>query len=240
MRTKRLKTDRRMPEWLQQTMTAGWRPSQSSGQLPEGALFAFVNPRGTVVHRWPRRRVVVLEGIPGAGKTTVTHMLSSDPAVETVPQILPRDPGSMRPVSYYQRSDILKTRRIRACRAPMCVLDRYVYSTLSYYWAHDQRYGTRHYPALVAWYRRALSNGSLIRPDVICVLDISPRVSQRRCRHRRRYDSPWTDSRFLGYVREYYQTELPVVEPRVARVVIRAAGTSESVFSAVNGILYGQ
>jgi thymidylate kinase len=150
--------------------------------------------------------VIALEGLPGAGKTSLKNALfEGHILVERIDQILPSDPqdDTILSLGDIVRSDYLKTRQIIASHSEIIILDRYYHSTLAYQYAYDKLRGTQTFMPLKEEYRRALDEGCLVRPDVTFYINVPLEDSYKR-KGRQRGDDLWVDPHFLEYTHEYY------------------------------------
>ena len=155
-----------------------------------------------------KRIVIALEGIPGAGKTTIMERLRNDyGAIDGIDQILPRDlPDETITLPKILESDQLKTLSINKSLAPIIVLDRYYQSTLAYHWAYDRVFGEREFSMVQDWKEKALETKTLTVPDYTFFIDVDPVLStQRKNRELVNYGTKaWIRNDFLISMRQYY------------------------------------
>lgn len=105
------------------------------------------------------RLVVVLEGNPGTGKTTIKDNLKFDGVIiERIDQILPDNPDSDDQLvsADIVASDLLKSSKITKTKGKIIIMDRYIHSTLAYRYAYDRLYDTSTYSKLDHTYHREI------------------------------------------------------------------------------------
>lgn len=151
--------------------------------------------------------VVVLEGNPGAGKTTLKNgLMFDDTTVERVDQIIPGNPGSDEELVLADiiASDLLKSSKIQKAKNKIIIMDRYIHSTLAYQYAYDRLNGTSDYDKLHTVYRSLRNTGCLVESDLTVYIDVPPELSVSR-KGRSDNESNWTNKDFLNYMRSYYK-----------------------------------
>jgi thymidylate kinase len=170
--------------------------------------------------------LVVLEGLPGAGKTTCFHRLIARHASGSVlffgeanpsPWICCQSLQGARGSRYFR---LLWEGRLAAMRKLLAaghslVLDRSFLSNLAY--LHAVR--SPAYAGTLDHYRRW---GCLDRaPDLLCLFDLpTDRVLERKCRlEGKKLPQPWCRPEFVDRLRQFYCELLPPLLPRPAHVV---------------------
>ncbi|OGF26757.1 hypothetical protein A2303_05175 [Candidatus Falkowbacteria bacterium RIFOXYB2_FULL_47_14] len=183
------------------------------------------------------KKIFVLEGLPGTGKTTIIKYFKKEDDFCAVNEVLPRDPGYDSPPNrdYFTHSDILKTEKIKNSRAQYCLLDRYFISTLAFNWALDKTYKTREYERVFAWYEDGIKRGRLLIPTLTFIIELSGERSFARKRREAAEDSdvPWHNRKFVEYFKEYYNIYFREVSPRERAVKIKGTETSENIINLI-------
>ena len=180
--------------------------------------------------------IVALEGIPGAGKTTIMEKLRhSYRTFDGIDQILPKNlPNESITLSKILESDLLKTSSIKESPALVVILDRYYQSTLAYHWAYDKVYSDKKYNTVQSWKQKKLEAGALIVPDYTFFIDISPAMSgQRKNRKIINHGSnEWVRDDFLYQMRRYYMN-LITHDKNENCILIDGRGTIEEVIRTI-------
>ena len=170
-------------------------------------------------------RLMVLEGIPGAGKTTALHRVSKMLGAVMVSQL--DHTTELSGVMYdeaqrwYVVAEIERQEFIRASLATSTkvIQDRNIISTLAFAYASAKRYGESKYFTTTLRMILRETPELLVRPNVLMVLMVDPAVGllRRRKLSGEPLDQVWRDDSFLKYHAEFY-TELACLLP--ADVVI--------------------
>ena len=153
--------------------------------------------------------VIVFEGLPGSGKTTLKNdLMFGQLIVDRVEQILPDNPDNDEELTLDDifRSDTLKTERIINRKGDIVLLDRYYLSTLAYQYAHDKVFGSNNYNISREWYDSALQSGLIVQPDLTVYIDTPLEASYKR-KNRMPNTSEWTNQAFLLAMKEFYDTQ---------------------------------
>ncbi len=83
--------------------------------------------------------LVVLEGLPGAGKSTVLRKLAELDGVNVIDEVVGKEPSDAG-VDFFLNNDISKHKQIMPGKAN--VMDRNYTSTLCFFYCIDHQYGT--------------------------------------------------------------------------------------------------
>lgn len=211
------------PQWLKEALDRGYQPEKIYSDLDD-TLFSYIPAGEGDIHQVPMSRIFVLEGLPGAGKTTLVQKISTrNSNICAVPQILPHEPESNQAesIDFYFRSDELKTKMTSEATAAISVLDRYYVSTLAFYWAFDKIRGTKLYDKVFTWYTTRIKSGRLIPPFVTFYIRVDPAVAiSRKGRIANDPNNIWTDTSFLHYFDAYYHFFYQTIEPRTRVIYI--------------------
>jgi len=151
--------------------------------------------------------IVALEGLPGAGKTTIKNeLVVGNLSIDRIQQMFPANFSIDKDLTLkdIKVSDYLKTNAIEDSIKEIVLLDRYYLSTLVYEKASDIFYRVINFPDLNREYREAFKLGKLIKPDIIFFIDITPKLSIFRKKQRIGYDKLWTNKIFLNLQRQSY------------------------------------
>lgn len=168
------------------------------------------------------KRFVILEGLPGGGKTTLLKRLESVD-IYTINQILPhpKDDDQLT-LKYIQTSDSLKTEAFFRAKSRYIIADRYYVSTLAYHWSYDKVFHTKTYNSVYKWYQESLKKGSLVKPFITFLIVVPSELSL--VRKSRVNDilsqNPWVRNDFLNYVANYYSYFYKSIEPETRVISI--------------------
>lgn len=155
-----------------------------------------------------RKLLVVLEGAPGGGKTTLMEHFRNSSQFEGINQILPDNDPTDETITLAKilHSDHLKTEAYLKSRKDIVILDRYYQSTLSYHWAADKTFNEDRFQDVKTWVDDSLKNSTLIVPDYTFYVDVPFDLSLKRKERTATTDfsDPWTNREFLHSMRDYY------------------------------------
>ena len=185
-----------------------------------------------------------MEGIPGAGKTAILKHFGQDSNILNVDQILPAEPGfdQAMPISFYFRSDELKTTECLESKKSLCLLDRYYASTLAFYWAFDKLKRTAKYNQAIRWYFRSLDAGKIVKPFAVIYIDVPLALSfSRKGRQsEKNFNNLWMNEKFLGYFRKYYDLFYAEVEPQTKIVRLSGQQPLADIIKEIKFLFYGR
>lgn len=148
--------------------------------------------------------LVAIEGIHGAGKTTLVEGLSSRRSDIHVISEGPMTHSEITELNLgqggYLVNHILQGLAIERNPFSLNVADRWITSMLSYRWAlEDFRY-----EQVLALVRKLVRYINLPTPDVTIVLSCDPKVALIRCTE----SLPWLSIKYLNATADYYENTL--------------------------------
>lgn len=164
-----------------------------------------------------KNKIIVFEGMSGAGKTTVLSTMAED--FENACILLsemnlePHSPETMNPTE--KKTDLfhcLWVERMRLLKdynhLELCFLfDRSYFSNLAFIYALDSINNTFNYRIYKKLFEKTFCERNL---DLMLVLDTAPETGLKR--RQLRGDNipwPWSNLAFLEAIREFYKKELP-------------------------------
>ena len=167
----------------------------------------------------PRGRLIVLEGMPGAGKTTMAtalaargHSVVGEYTSDTEATLAIGDHPDISDDDAHQANWLRKAAQCTArlaCR-PVVYADRDWLSSLSYACTADDG-------ELLArrarWAARHLDDGTLLLPDAYAVFDLGPAASLSRRAGRLRPGHPWNQPAALNRLRDFYRDPARALRP---------------------------
>jgi AAA domain-containing protein len=168
-------------------------------------------------------RLIVLEGMPGAGKTTAAQALARNglPVLGEYTD----DRETTITISAHPRIDDDDAhqhnwlRKSAQCAAHLArsdstvIADRDWLSSLSYAWSASAPgdYATLQQRAGWAW--TCLLAGQLLLPGTYVIFDLDPATSLTRRRDRLRHGHPWNGHGPLGRLRDFYASPADAILP---------------------------
>lgn len=148
---------------------------------------------------------ILIEGIPGAGKTTAIAALLARPDVCLIPDLA--NPKAV-PAAFSLRwtfvleAECLKSSLSRCTTSAFVLQERGFLSVLAYHFAEDELTGTITYPAVAAAVERAVAEQRLVIPHRINVIDVATPTSVTR-QPGVHYDA-WKTPDVLDAIRTFY------------------------------------
>jgi predicted ATPase len=170
----------------------------------------------------PERRLIVMEGMPGAGKTTTANALAADGhsvvgeytddgdttiAVSAHPDISDDDAHQLN----WLRKTAQSTARLD--RNPLVYADRDWLSALSYAYSSEVADGGALLAERAAWAERHLADGMLLLPGTYAIYDVDPAASLARRAGRLRPGHPWNHLNALARLRDFYRYPSQALQP---------------------------
>jgi predicted ATPase len=175
----------------------------------------------------PRARLVVLEGMPGAGKTTTATALVAlgysvvgeytDGSAATItitahPDVADDDAHQ---ANWLRKAAQCAT---RLARCPVVCADRDWLSSLSYAYSTAPADGGELLARRAAWAARHLRDGTLLLPAAYAIFDLAPAASLTRRAARLRPGHPWNHPQALERLRAFYRDPASCIRPASAEV----------------------
>lgn len=147
--------------------------------------------------------LVVMEGLPGAGKTTSLEYMASS-GFTTIPEIVSPEPVNATE-EFFMQNDLKKQRLADGAKG-VAVMDRNFTSTLCYNFNHDKMFGSSNYKAIADRVERSLTIGELRQPDLYVLLVCA--ISTSLTRQSKSNSPVWSNDAFLKDVRLFYLSRI--------------------------------
>jgi predicted ATPase len=170
----------------------------------------------------PERGLIVMEGMPGAGKTTTADALAAaghsvvgeytDDRDITVPVSAHPDitDDDAHQLNWLRKASQSKARLVHD---PVVYVDRDWLSALSYAYSTAAADGGSLLADRAAWAERHLADNALLLPGTYVVYDIDPATSLARRAGRLRPGHPWNHLKALEQLRDFYRDPPQALEP---------------------------
>jgi predicted ATPase len=170
----------------------------------------------------PEKGLIVLEGMPGAGKTTTADALAAagygvvgeytDDRDATIPVSVHPDisDDGAHQLNWLRKSSQTEARLVRD---PVVYADRDWLSALSYAYSCAVADGGALLAERTAWAERHLADGTLLLPGTYVVYDIDPATSLARRADRLRPGHPWNCLNALEQLRDFYRDPPQALQP---------------------------
>lgn len=193
-----------------------------------------------------KKKLIVFEGIPGAGKTSIANLLRKEQKTNSwvfLPEIHLDDAHDDLNASFlYIREEIKRGKEIKkflASDSNVLIMDRNYFSTMAYCFARSRLTGKlSEYRKLETFLKGFLNSGEIYKPTQTIFLDVSIEESIKR---RRRFISDpryknWFNPIFLVAMQEYY-ARLSNKLNDSCFVVTTSGRTFSHVYREVNSIM---
>jgi glycosyltransferase involved in cell wall biosynthesis/thymidylate kinase len=208
------------PVWLQEAISKKRFKEINSSLLPDTFSFA-VSKNGSLVD-YQLNKIIAIEGMPGAGKTTFIKEYVDDDKITFLPQlqvsesILSKD--NLETSKQFLFTEHEKTQKIQEVgkKYTEIVLDRTFFTTLAYCYARSKINNTsEEFDSLLLVFE-GIKN-TITFPTHVIYLDVSVDESLKRrsaFANDDRYKN-WFNPLFLSYLREFYTREFKKFFPEV-------------------------
>jgi len=190
---------------------------------------------------------LVLEGLPGSGKTTIGQILAPRgwtyfPEIATVlgkNEIPIGDQGTTLTDFTVFNEEIHRMAEIGklVSNGKDVAVDGYLPTDLSFAYARYTRHQSMCYPTLFSYYINALVQGSILKPNLYVFLDIPINTSVERQRTRNNemlttlsLDMLQNVTKHLDYVHEIFESDVPVIRVNATKL---QGEITEEILSAI-------
>lgn len=157
--------------------------------------------------------IITIEGLPGAGKTTLRDKLS-EKGYNTIQELggivhIDKMPGDGKDLQGVLKIDDWfieqESKRCCMCESNEAVMDRNFFTHLTYSYGYSRLTGIPCFEKTIEKYDLAISKGKLQLPDALVYLDVLPQISkQRQINVKKRLPEFWRNIGFLGDLRSAY------------------------------------
>lgn len=187
--------------------------------------------------------IIVIEGLPGTGKTTICQRINSELNYNFVPQrtadffIAEKKLYGLehREKLYFfndEAKSALATNYINNFPETPVIMDRYYISTLAYNYAASKLSNNKSfYQEALHWYKKSI-NKELIKPDLYVYLVTTPNTSLK-LKSRKSSNEFWSNPKALHVMDNYYSLFFPKVESEINVVKINVADDRDRVYMEV-------
>ena len=236
------------PVWLQEAVAKSRFKKIKSDELPNKFSFVVLNGNRGKMETYHVDKIIALEGMPGAGKTTFTEKYLDLNKRVFVPQLHIKDKKILLKNNLDTSKEFLmaernKTRLIGKLgkNYPEIVVDRTFITTLAYCYARSKINNTpEEYIRLIDFYEKI--KNEITFPTHIIYMDVSIKKSlERRSIHsgKEKYQN-WFNPLFLKHFRNFYKTELEKILPikpiPVDTSDLISEGTGEKINKIINSL----
>lgn len=172
---------------------------------------------------------IILEGLPGTGKTTLSRNLAKKFKGVLIPQIILRFPKNYKNLSlhekekFFMKNDLEKYKKALKTlkNKKWVIMDRGVFSTFAYNYALTRLKQGNTYKMTVNWYKKNKKTFNL--PQIIIFFKTSLNNSLKRKRRlipkTSKKNSPWRNRHFLKEMEIFYQNFLPKFQSKDIQVI---------------------
>lgn len=166
-----------------------------------------------------KKLLIVLEGLPGTGKTTLGQKIAKKFKGIFIPQIIKKLQQkkilfhTTNREKFFLENDLMKYERaIKALKIKkLVIMDRGIFSTLAYNYAFSKVQGENTFEFVFKWYKKHKRFFSL--PQIIFLFDIPVEISLKRKGRIASKDSKenslWCFPPFLKLIQKFYHNFLP-------------------------------
>ena len=230
------------PAWLQEAIAKKRFKIIESDDLLKDFSFAVLN--NDSVYDYRVEKIIALEGMPGAGKTTFINKYADNKNIIFIPQlqiekdVLSKD--DLETSKQFLFSEEKKTVQLDdLCKQySEIVMDRTFFTTLAYCYARSKINNTQEEYSLLLRVYKGIKH-TITFPTHVIYLDVSIDESiERRAPYLKdsRYKN-WFDPIFLGYLKEFYTTELKKFFPTILLYVDTTDLEIEDVANRISDVL---
>lgn len=178
--------------------------------------------------------IIVLEGMPGSGKTTISGLLKKRYSFGMVPQIIFRKQKTITDNPYHQNpyfvSEELKCHLAKKLEKthPCVIMDRNYISTLAFNYAVNDKEHHSSFQLASQWYIDNI-NSKLIYPTKYIYLKTPLKYCFTRKNRQPDISSPWTNPICLRKMKYFYEKIFPLLEVNIQKITISTDNSIENI-----------
>lgn len=167
--------------------------------------------------------IIVIEGIPGSGKTSLQKHLSKELGLFSIPEVLIKKQtknipnARMQQQKWFWENDMRKIEL--ALKKKKAVLDRNYVSTLGYNWSIPDNEPL--YKKLLNLYIKNINK--IKKPDCYIYLDVPVKLSLKRKNRLNSKTDEWTDKKFLINYKKFYNFFFSSLEKEIQIIRVDAS-----------------
>lgn len=180
----------------------------------------------------------ILEGLPGAGKTSFIRRIGKKESFEIVEQVIPHNICNSGLEEYYFYSDYLKYKKaISLQRKSTVVMDRGYLSTLAYNHTFDKLFKSNNYKNIKEKFEQ--KGEIFFKPCTFLYVAVSVNESLARKERTNKNNSVWCNKDFLFYMNEFYENESFKLSGDNEIIRIDGMRPKRQVFQSIEKIING-
>lgn len=180
-------------------------------------------------------KVIVIEGLPGTGKTTLANKFA-DKGVRVIPEMfLKMDENSYRDELFFFQNDIAKVMEGRRIGG-IVLVERTYPSTLAHNYSRliiDNK--PEYFNILKAFSENKLREK--IVPDLYIYINIDVKTSLLRKNRPVTQNDIWTQEKYLNYIKDFYENYFQVMEPNIPLFVIDGKQSLDKIYEDIRKII---
>ena len=205
------------PAWLQEAIEKKRFKEIKANRLPKEFSYIIIDKNRIKTHKV--EKIIAIEGMPGAGKTTFIESYIHKKEISSLPQLQSKkilNYNDLKTSKYFLKMEAHKTEQINKLskRYKKIILDRTFVTTLAYCYARARKNGKpKEYRALLAMYNKIKHTITLPTHLVYMDVSINKSLQRRNAFSRDKRYKNWFDPIFLNYLKEFYETELKRILP---------------------------
>ena len=189
--------------------------------------------------------IIVLDGLPGAGKTTLVKRLVDECDFLEVPEMLVeyKDPEdgfiTFDFETYFLKYDVLKCQKALELskKSKNIVMDKNYLSTIAFNYAVTECKKGDSYDKVRSWF--ASHQEALIKPDCYFFLSIPVELSFARKQRKVGGTDFWGSEELLERMKDFFETKANSFDTDVPKYTIDTEGSQDQVLEKIRTILAG-
>jgi thymidylate kinase len=186
--------------------------------------------------------IVALEGLPGAGKTTLIERLVREHGYAAVPEVLveyiepENGPVTFEFEKHFLKNDELKCRRAKDLNeSKNVVMDKNYISTLAFNYAVTECHRGNTYDEVYRWYVQ--NQDILIKPDLYILLSIPIDLCFSRKDRMPDATGFWNSEDFLAKMKEFFDSKFMNIDSTVPKYKMNAEKPQDEIMNEILLIL---